>query len=101
MLKQTNKASIESLSIKEKMSNLETAIDCLEWVAKDYQLDPNHEDYLGFINIDTVWFNNPVYREFFGTLHLTYRYFQVVFEHFGLVLESATENEIIICAKKK
>lgn len=82
------------------MTNLEVAIDCLEWVAKDFQLDPDHEDYCGFINLDPVDFKAPEWREFFSKLYLTHRYFQIVFEHFGLELESAVDTEVIISRKK-
>jgi hypothetical protein len=82
------------------MSNLEVAIDCLEWVATDFQLNPKHEDYCGFINIDPCDFSDPTWTEFFLTLRLTHKYFQVVFEHFGLELESAQETEVVIINKK-
>lgn len=81
-------------------TNLEVAIDCLEWVATDFQLDISHIDYCGFINIDPMDFNDPQWQEFFSTLGKTHKYFQVVFDHFGLELESALETEVIISRKK-
>jgi len=100
-MKQTEKSSIELTGLEEKVkyTNLEVAIECLEWVATDFQLDPNHEDYCGFINLDPVDFQNPRWTEFFSTLYKTHRYFQIVFDHFGLELESAVETEVIISRK--
>ena len=100
-MKQTEKSSIELTGLEEKVkyTNLEVAIECLEWVATDFQLDPNHEDYLGYINIDPAEFSNPFWEEFFSTLYKTHRYFQIVFDHFGLELESAVETEVIISRK--
>jgi hypothetical protein len=96
MLKQTDKSSIESSGFEREMSNLEVAIDCLEWVATDYQLDPNHENYHGYININPFDFQDEKWWEFFSTLHMTYPYFKVVFDHFGLRLDSAIKDEVII-----
>lgn len=98
-MKQMTETSIENSRIVGEMSNLETAIECLEWVATDFQLDPNHEDYCGFINLDPVDFQNPRWTEFFSTLYKTHRYFQIVFDHFGLELGSAIETEVIISKK--
>lgn len=98
-LKQNTKTNIEQSGSLVEISNLEVAIDCLSWVAADFQLNPNHEDYLGFINLDPKDFTNPAWQEFFSTLHLTHRYFQVVFDHFGLELKSAIQTEVIISKK--
>ena len=95
-LKQTDKSSIELSGFEREMSNLEVAIDCLEWVAKDFQLDPNHENYHGYINIDPFDFQDEKWWEFFSTLHMTYPYFKVVFDHFGLVLDHAIKDEVVI-----
>lgn len=98
-LKQNNKTNIERSEGLVEISNLELAIDCLTWVAADFQLNPKHEDYLGFINIDPNDFSNPAWKEFFSTLYRTHRYFQVVFDHFELRLEEAIQTEIIISKK--
>lgn len=100
-MKQTEKSSIELTGLEEKVkyTNLEVAIECLEWVSTDFQLNPNHEDYLGFINIDPTWFSNPFWEEFFSTLNKTHSYFKIVFDHFNLNLVSAIETEVIISRK--
>ena len=99
-MKQADRSCIEYSRFEEKISNLEVAIDCLEWVNTDFQLNPKHEDYCGFINIDPSDFSDPTWNEFFSTLISTHRYFQVVFDHFGLELESTLETEVIISRKK-
>jgi len=95
-MKQTTKESIELSGIERKKSNLEIAVDCLEWVSLDFQLDPFHEEYLGYINIDPQDFIQPEWQEFFSTLHVTKNYFSVVFDHFGLKINKASQKEIII-----
>lgn len=94
-LKQTAETSIENSSFERKMSNLEVAIDCLEWVSTDFQLDPKHEQYCGFVNINPQDFTNPMWQEFFSTLWMTKGYFQVVLDHFELTIDRAIEQEII------
>ena len=95
------KSNIELTGLDEKVkyTNLEVAIECLEWVSTDFQMNPNHEDYCGFINIDPRDFSNPFWEEFFSTLHKTHSYFKIVLDHFRLKLESAIETEVIITRK--
>lgn len=54
--KMTPKSPEQVLSVRNKvlddtLSKLSSAIEIIKYVSKDYQLDYNHEDYCGFLNM--------------------------------------------------
>lgn len=96
ILKQMTKSNIELTGLDEKVkyTNLEVAIECLEWVSHEPNLDG--EDRIHVYPSD---FAHPFWHEFFSTLHKTHSYFRIVLDHFNLELVSSTEN-ILVFSKK-
>lgn len=70
----------------------------IEMISKDYQFDKNHENYLGFINID------PQDATELGVDHsdvaiqiaMNPSQFEAIFNEYGLSIQSAHESELII-----
>jgi len=89
-----NSIELSGLEAKRKYSSLEVAIECLEWISADEQLNPRAQNHKGTLTINPYDFFNPSWQEFFSTLHLTKNYFKIVFDHFNLNLTVATEDMV-------
>jgi hypothetical protein len=70
----------------------------IEMVSKDYQFNPKHPDYCGFINIDpknTFELNGGDYREVAIKVAMNPDAFEKTANKYGLTIESAFEDELI------
>ena len=98
---------------KKKKASLDKITNFLSWVADDFQLNKDSEDYLGFINISVDDFGDEKLKEGFiefvklSNAHqhgmpLSYsNMVDYLLKFFGLELESgATLEETIIQIKK-
>lgn len=90
------KSSIELTGLDEKVkyTNLEVAIECLEWVSYEPNLDGDDR-----IHIDPSDFSHPFWNEFFATFHKTHPYFRIVLDHFNLELVYATGQNVVFSKK--
>lgn len=76
-----------------------TSKNYIELIANDYQFDKNHEDYLGFINIDPTEafeLKGDDYRDIALQIAMNPGQFESAFNTYGLTIQSAHELELII-----
>lgn len=70
----------------------------IEMILKDYQFDKNHENYLGFINIDPqdMFDSHSKYSEVALQIAMNPGQFKAIFNEYGLSIQSAHMYELII-----
>ena len=76
-----------------------TSKNYIQLIANDYQFDKNHEDYLGFLNIDPAEafeLKGEDYRDIAIQIAVNPTQFESMFNTYGLTIESAHESELII-----
>lgn len=67
----------------------------IEYFSKDYQFNPNHPDYCGFINIDPTEIEDPSFREAAHKIITNPEIAEKIANKYGLTIESAWSEEII------
>jgi hypothetical protein len=70
----------------------------IEMVSKDYQFNPNHPDYCGFININpktAFEVGGGDYREVAMKVAMNPDTFEKTANKYGLTIETAFEDELI------
>jgi hypothetical protein len=77
---------------------LATVEEYIALISKDYQFNPNHPDYCGFINIDTnsaFELGGVDFREVAQKIAMNPDAFEKTANKYGLTISSAYEDEII------
>tara|TARA_B110000285_G_scaffold198394_1_gene230792 strand:- start:365 stop:631 length:267 start_codon:yes stop_codon:yes gene_type:complete len=85
--------------MKKNTKTRATAKNYILLIVNDNCFDKNHEDYLGFINIDpneAIELKGPDYRDVAIQIAMNPTQFESTFNTYGLTIESAYETELVI-----
>jgi hypothetical protein len=77
-----------------KVKNL-TIDEFIEYFSKDFQFNPNHPYYCGFINIDPTRLGDPAFKEAAQKIITNPEIAEKTANKYGLTIEAAWSDEII------